>query len=160
VLVTIWRHGEAAPGRPDRERRLTDRGHADLRRGAAAFAPALQDRGLALPDGLHASRWVRTWQTAGYLAEALGLPALEEEALIPGAEPEDVEACLARLPVAAHRVLVSHQPLVSGLVDRWLGEPGRVPALSPGAYAVLEAEVFAAGCASLCFWAAPPDYGL
>jgi phosphohistidine phosphatase len=35
-----------------------------------------------------------------------------------------------------------------------------VPALSPGAYAVLEAEVFAAGCASLCFWAAPPDYGL
>jgi len=160
VLLTIWRHGEAAPGRPDRERRLTDRGHADLRRGAAAFAPALQERGLALPDGLHASRWVRTWQTAGYLAEALGLQALEEEALIPGAEPEDVEACLARLPVAAHRVLVSHQPLVSALVDLWLGEPGRVPALSPGAYAVLEAEVFAPGCASLCFWAAPPDYGL
>jgi len=51
VLLTIWRHGEAAPGRPDRERRLTDRGHADLRRGAAAFAPALQERGLALPDG-------------------------------------------------------------------------------------------------------------
>ncbi len=160
MLVTIWRHGEAAPGRPDRERRLTDRGHADLRRGAAAFAPALEGRGLPLPDGLHASRWVRTWQTAAYLTEALGLPAVEEAALIPGTGPEDVEACLARLPAAAHRVLVSHQPLVSGLVDRWLGEPGLVPALSPGAFAVLEAEVFAPGCASLCFWAAPPDYGL
>jgi len=160
MLVTIWRHGEAAPGRPDRERRLTDRGHADLRRGAAAFAGSLRRRGLALPDGLHVSRWVRTRQTAAYLAEALGLPPLEEDALIPGAQPEDVEASLARLPLAAHRVLVSHQPLVSGLVDRWLGEPGRVPALSPGACAVLEAEVFAPGCASLCFWAAPPDYRL
>jgi phosphohistidine phosphatase len=160
MLVTIWRHGEAAPGRPDRERRLTDRGHADLRRGAAGFARALESRGLPLPEALHASRWVRTWQTAAYLAEALGLPAQEEEALIPGADAGGVEACLAGLPAAAHRVLVSHQPLVSELVDRWLGEPGLVPSLSPGAYAVLEAEVYAPGCASLCFWAAPPDYGL
>lgn len=160
MLVTIWRHGEAAPGRPDRERRLTDRGHADLRRGAPAFGPALERRGLPLPDALSTSRWVRTAQTAAYLADALGLSAEEEEALIPGADPAAVEACLARLPAAAHRVLVSHQPLVSELIDRWLGEPGLVPSLAPGAYAVLEAEVFAPGCASLCFWAAPPAYGL
>jgi len=160
VLLTVWRHGEAAPGRPDRERRLTERGHAEVRRGAAAYGAALAERGLPTPEALHASRWLRTWQTADYLAEALSLTAEEADALIPGADVEGVEALLDGLPAAAHRVLVSHQPLVSELVDRWLGEAGCVPALSPGAYAVLEAEVFAPGCASLCFWSAPPDYGL
>ncbi|KGE03441.1 SixA phosphatase family protein [Pseudohaliea rubra] len=160
MLVTVWRHGEAAPGRPDRERRLTERGHAELRRGVAGYVTALASRGLPPPEALHASRWQRTLQTAGYLAEALALTTEEADALIPGADAQAVEALLVGLPAAAHRVLVSHQPLVSELVDRWLGEAGRVPALSPGAYAVLEAEVFAPGCASICFWAAPPAYGL
>ncbi len=157
MLVTVWRHGEAAPGGRDRDRRLTDRGHADLRRGAAAFLPALARRSLPAPEALHTSRWLRTRQTAGHLAEALALVPEEAEALIPGAGVDEVEGLLSAM-LPKHRVLVSHQPLVSALVDRWLGEPGRVPALTPGAYAVLEAEAWAPGCASLCFWAAPTDY--
>ena len=57
-----------------------------------------------------------------------------------------------------HSVLVSHQPLVSRLVDHWLGEQGRVPGLVPGGLVTLEMEVVAPGCAALVFCAQPPDY--
>ena len=60
----------------------------------------------------------------------------------------------------AHLLLVSHQPLVSLLLDYWTGEPGRVAALSPGGLATVELAVAGPGQASLQFWCLPPDYGV
>jgi phosphohistidine phosphatase len=163
MLVTVWRHGEAHPGSPDRERVLTERGSADLSRGAPGYVRELARRGLVLPDRLLYSRWERTRQTAGHILDAIpgSLPSAEDDSLIPGRDPEDVEAALAPLSEASpHILLVSHQPLVSDLIDRWLGRQGEVPPLSPGAYAVLDLSFPAAGCATVCWWSAPPEYAV
>lgn len=160
MLLTVWRHGEAEAGTPDRERRLTKRGHRDLERGIPVYREKLAGRGLSAPDALYHSPWERTTQTADHIARETGLAREPLRALAPGATIDAVEEALAALSSSDHIILVSHQPLVSSLVDHWLGVAGRVPALSPGAFAVLSAELWAQDCAALCFWAAPPAWDL
>jgi phosphohistidine phosphatase len=58
----------------------------------------------------------------------------------------------------AHLILVSHQPLVSSLINHYLGEWGRVPPLSPGGFCTLHISAPAEGCAELVFWALPPEF--
>ena len=58
----------------------------------------------------------------------------------------------------AHVVLVSHQPLVSQLVDYFLDTAGSVPSLSPGALVTFELSSPARACGELRFWAVPPEY--
>ncbi len=160
MLVSIWRHAEAEPGSPDRERVLTERGHRDLDKGAPGFVAELQRRGLDKPGRILFSPWRRTSQTAQAIAAPLDTPELKPlDALIPGADPIAVDAALQTLTEEAiHIVLVSHQPLVSDVVDHWLGTQGQVPAFAPGAYAVIELPVAAAGCGSLLWWCSPPEY--
>lgn len=160
MLVSVWRHGEAAPGSPDRERSLTERGQGDVTLGAGAFVAQLRARHLPPPGQILFSRWRRTTQTAERLGAALpGVPSASLEALIPGSDVVALDSALAELSAPdAHIVLVSHQPLVSELIDYWLGTRGEVPALTPGAFAVLTMPVPGPGCASLVWWASPPEY--
>lgn len=160
MFLTILRHGEAAPGEPDRERRLTPRGERDLRRAATAYPQQLRARGIPLPEQVYFSPWERAVQTAGYLAEAVGAPAQAAPVLTADQSTRAVEELLAAAPAPRHALLVSHQPLVGRLIDRWLGDGGEVPGLVPGAYAVLRTDVPGAGCASFCCWSGPPDYAL
>ena len=163
MIVTIWRHGQAASGPIDRMRELTGDGEDDVGFGCHQFHDICHARGLAHPDLVLHSPWVRASQTADIIATAFThanmkpLPALQ-----PGSTPRTVDAALAELQAAAepagHVLLVSHQPLVSRLVDHYLGDPGQVPGLSPGALACLELEVAARGCGQLLFWAFPPEY--
>jgi phosphohistidine phosphatase len=85
-----------------------------------------------------------------------------EDTLLPGAGVSGVDVCLERQchsqAAPEHLLLVSHQPLVSRLVDHYLGERGRVPPLSPGGFATLSLEAPVAACARLLFWALPPTY--
>lgn len=160
-LLTVWRHGEALPGRPDHSRSLSDRGRRDLEIGAAAFLAWLERRGLTAPDRLLFSRWLRTAQTSELLGAHWGLSGEAEESLIPGSAPMAVEAVLESTEIPAeHCVLVSHQPLVSTLVNRWLGDD-RVPPLTPGAFATLSLgslQVPAPAALGLVGWAMPPGY--
>jgi phosphohistidine phosphatase len=163
MIITIWRHGEAGRAITDQQRELTGQGKDDISFGVHQFAQQCQLRGIVEPDLLLYSPWIRTTQTAEIISPAFNHAAMEpEEGLIPGASPADVDAALERVganaELARHIVLVSHQPLVSRLIDYYLGEWGMVPSLCPGSFAVLEAEVAAAGSASLCFWAMPPEY--
>jgi len=82
------------------------------------------------------------------------------EALIPDSGVDTVEHALLDYAARAdlHIVLVSHQPLVSALINHCLGTKGEVPVLVPGAYAVLDTPLVASGCASLLWWSAPPEY--
>lgn len=166
MLLTVWRHGEAVAGSPDLERTLSASGRDDIATGSRSFAAALIRRGLAPPTQLFHSRWVRTAQTAQIICNHLpeGVAVNELAALIPGSSRTGVEASLALAEAArndgAHLVLVSHQPLVSSLIDSWLGERGEVPSLQPGAFAVLDMPVVAAGCATLCFYAVPPAFSI
>lgn len=161
MLLTVWRHGESGPGSPDRERTLTAQGALDIECGARAFVARLQRAGLPSPSRVLFSRWVRTTQTAQGLCQALpGVASETLEALIPDSDADAVENALAQRASGSdsHVLLVSHQPLVSTLIDRYLGTRGEVPALAPGAYAVLDTPVIAPGCASLLWWSAPPEY--
>ncbi len=87
------------------------------------------------------------------------------EALLPGRQPPGVDELLQALWTEqddnpGHVLLVSHQPLVSRLVDHYLGTPGLAPGLVPGGQATLALDAPAAGCGRLLFLAQPPEYGV
>lgn len=161
MIVTFWRHGEAGSGATDRQRELTDRGMDDVAFGCHRLHDTCVERGLPHPDRILHSPWVRATQTADIVASAFTHAGMQPfDPLMPGMAVNDVENALQKLDAGAgqHLVMVTHQPLVSRLLDHYLGEPGRVPPLSPGGYAVLDLVTTAPGCAVLQFWALPPEY--
>lgn len=163
MIVTVWRHGEAGQAFTDRQRELTERGTDDLGFACQQFHRACEARQLPPPQLILHSPWVRTTQTAEILDAAFTHAASRAHpALQPGADIQEVDNLLVQLLLAPqcpeHLVLVSHQPLVSRLVDHYLGERGRVPALSPGGLTALALEAPTACGARLLFWALPPEY--
>jgi phosphohistidine phosphatase len=163
MIVTIWRHGEAGRAATDRQRELTNRGLEDVGFGCRQFYEALGVRKIAPPDLILYSPWTRTWQSAEIVASAFShAPWREHTALQPGGTVMAVEHCLSSLHGDAegpsHVVLVSHQPLVSELVEFYLGVASNVPSLSPGALVTFVLDVPARDCARLVFWAVPPEY--
>ena len=163
MILTIWRHGAAGSAATDRQRELTSIGRDDVGFGCHRFFEHCSTRDLPHPDLILYSEWLRTTETADIIAGAVSLAALlGSSALIPGSSVAAVDARLEPLFAAgispAHLVLVSHQPLVSALVDYFLGDRGLVEPLSPGGLACLQLDVAAAGCASLVFSAQPPQY--
>jgi phosphohistidine phosphatase len=164
MILTIWRHGEAGSAATDRQRELTDSGFDDIGFGCRQFHAALEERGMAAPALVLFSPWVRTRETAEIIAAAFTHAQLRElEALRPATTVPAVEAALGTIGPEftgpGHIVLVSHQPLVSRLVDHYLGLENPVPPLSPGGLVTLSLEVAARDCGELRFWAVPPGYG-
>lgn len=163
MILTIWRHGMAEEGAVDRLRNLTPGGRDDVGFGCRQFRAACSELALPVPAAILYSPWLRTAQTAQIIAAAYTHARIAEEpSLQPGSVPAAVDATVcaqAELPIAdAHLVLVSHQPLVSQLIDYYLGEERNVPILEPGALATLSLEVPARACGRLLFWAMPPEY--
>ncbi len=161
MILTIWRHGQAANAAVDSERELTETGMDDVGFGSDQFRQQCELRKLPLPGLIFHSRWLRTSQTADIISRHFPQAALEAaEVLIPGSGINAVNHFLENYTEAAieHLMLVSHQPLVSALVDHYLGESGRVAPLVPGGFAVLDMDVVALGCADLLFSAQPPEY--
>lgn len=163
MIVTIWRHGEAGSAVIDRVRELTDIGREEIRYGSRQFIQHCAALNLPHPDLLLFSEWVRTRQTADILGWEFSVVRKEPcVALIPGRSPEDVDAQLNDLlsgeATQAHILLVSHQPLVSRLVDHYLGTSGMAPPLMPGGLATLELDVAGPDCGRLLFCAQPPGY--
>ena len=161
MILTIWRHGQAASAARDSDRELTETGIDDISFGSDQFHQQCNLRDLPLPSQILYSRWLRTSETADIIGRQLPQATLApDEALIPGRRVQAVDQLLAGLPGGGpdHLILVSHQPLVSGLVDYYLGQPGKVAPLAPGGFAVLQMGVAGAGCAELLFSAQPPEY--
>ena len=163
MIVTVWRHGEAGRAATDRLRELTGRGFDDIGFGCSRFHDACHERGIPPPGLICHSPWVRTTQTADIISSAFSHAGMQVmEALRPGGSCRAVDAALAAIQSPpsppGHLVLVSHQPLVSSLVEHYLGEAGRVPAHIPGGLATVAMEIPGRGCAQLLFWAMPPQY--
>ena len=160
MILTIMRHGEAGMAASDRERQLTDRGRAEVAVGARRLGEICAAIELPAPDRVLFSIWERAARTAEIACTGLGQPpSLECEALRPGSTVTGVDSLLeAHIERAEHVLLVSHQPLVSQLVDHYLGERRRVPGLNPGGLVTLDLAAPAAGCGQLRFWALPPAY--
>lgn len=163
MIITIWRHGEAGRAITDRLRELTGEGMDDIGFGCHHFHDICHQRGIVHPDLILHSPWVRTTQTADIIATAFTHAGIRPiKALQPGSDIPAVDSALVEIQQGGscpqHVVLVSHQPLVSQLLDHYLGEVGRVPPLPPGGLATLELSVAARGCGHLLLWALPPDY--
>lgn len=162
MFITIWRHGEAGSAATDRLRELTPRGREELALGSHRFLALCESKSLAVPDVILHSPWVRTTQTADLLAAALlTVRSSISEALQPGKTPADVDLALEQRCAehnSEHVLLVSHQPLVSTLVDYYLDAPGRVAPVLPGGLATLELSAFGRGCGLLKFALQPPGY--
>lgn len=162
MIVTIWRHGTAEDGVNDRLRNLTGTGRDDVGNGCRQFQHACRFRNIPPLDTILHSPYARTTQTADIIARAFnGARITPEPALRPESALSAVDAVLCMLDTESavqHAALVSHQPLVSQLVDHWLGDVLRVPSLPPGGLVTLTFEVVAPACATLAFWSFPPEY--
>jgi phosphohistidine phosphatase len=161
MILTIWRHGQAGSAPSDRIRELTPVGAGDLGFGCQQFLRFCEARSIALPTVILHSPWLRTTQSAEILAGAFSHATLTPDAVLgPDSSITEINQAIASYAsdTVEHLLLVSHQPLVSQLIDYYLGTPGLVPGLSPGGMATLELIEPAAGCASLSFWALPPEY--
>jgi phosphohistidine phosphatase len=114
--LLLWRHAEAADGRPDLERALTPRGQEQARRMARWLA-------RRAPPGLRVI--VSPARRAQETAAALGT-AFETLADIGPDAPAAALVAAAGWPDAARPVLiVGHQPTLGETAAMLLGTPGR-----------------------------------
>lgn len=154
----IMRHGEAAPGHPDLQRELTERGREEAARMADWLVSSLDESQRAALR-IAASPYVRARQTADIVAERFG-HGVEALTLITPDDP--VEPVIEWLQGSACRVpwlLVSHMPMVGALTGRLVdGDPRSSLPMPTGAIAALQAEVWAAGCAQLTDFRHPGEF--
>lgn len=136
----VLRHGKAEPYCPDDAgRQLVEHGRAEV---ADVVARCLQD--LQGVSQLWVSPLIRAQQTAAIAADLLSNPTLiTTQFLTPETRPERILDALQATDVQ-RLLLVSHQPLVSRLVEI-------LCAAAPGAYAM---DTGSLACVDLTFPAA------
>jgi phosphohistidine phosphatase len=107
VRLYLVRHAEAARGDPDELRPLTAAG----RQQARELGERLAAEGVEA-DAVFSSPLLRARETADQLARALGVRAVPDERLAPGATADDVLATVAEGPARPDQtvVVVGHQP--------------------------------------------------
>lgn len=120
MRLILVRHAIAVPrgtaGLEDGERPLTSRGERRFRLAAAGLA-----RLTPSPDVLLSSPLKRAWQTALIASETWGGPAPLETPALAGGRFDEIEEALAEFPDAACAALVGHEPHMSRLLARLLG---------------------------------------
>lgn len=159
MIVTLWRHGEAERGVNDRLRQLTAKGRNDVSVGSREFNKACGAKGIAKPQKILHSPWVRTRQTTEIIGSAFSrATVVAADALRPDSDVTDLDRLICADRDAKHIVLVLHQPLVSRVVAYYLGDIGSVPFINPGGLVVMSLDTIAAGCGTTLFWAFPPTY--
>jgi len=145
--LLLLRHGEAALSVPDVDRSLTQRGVEQTRAILAQRCEALI--GLT---AVYVSPYRRALQTLELVAETASLPAPTcHKGLQPEASVTELIEWLQ--PQQGKILLVAHNPLLSCLLNRLLGQTQRYQ-FDTSTLACVKMPVAAAGCADLC-WIAP-----
>ena len=141
MLVTIWRHAEAAPVLDDELRELTDRGRKQLSASVDALSTWLVTECMSRVDVLRFSPLIRSRQSAERLVQACGVLEWDEALwLRPLVATQKVDALISKSPAlckCAHILLVSHHPLVAELIASW-SDSTELPPLLPGGCATLD----------------------
>ena len=136
MLLTLWRHGEAAYSRPDSERTLTEHGRRHVQASLGLYRSVCQQGGLSLPTSCAHSPYTRTHQTASLIAQDLGLSEImAHDGLAPGHADYVVGEFLSDEP--GHQLVVGHQPYLSQLIDVWCDTAAHT-SLSPSGFAIIE----------------------
>ena len=155
MLLTLWRHGEAAFSRPDSQRPLTERGVQHVRATVGLYRSLCQQRGLARPIVCTHSPYVRTKHTASLIASELSLSeVLSRELLAPGQTNYVSGDYLSE--ESGHQLVVGHQPYLSQLIDVWCDTAAHT-SLSPGGFAIIELNAPCRGGGELLYHA-PEGY--
>jgi phosphohistidine phosphatase len=110
--LILWRHADAEDGKPDLERRLTDKG----RKQAERMAKWLKER-LPKEVRLLSSPAARALETA----EALGIPVKTVKSLAPGASVADILKAADWPNAEGLVIVVGHQPDFGGAVAYLVG---------------------------------------
>lgn len=151
--LAIVRHGEAAPGQPDHERHLTLRGEAEASSVGEWVARTPSLAGALL----WSSPYRRAQQTARAIAGTSGLTLETVEGMTPDDDIDALIERLARWDAVRPLIVVSHMPLVGALAGRLVdGGTFAGMAFPTAGIALLEADVWAAGCATLKAFVGPP----
>ena len=155
MLLTLWRHGEAAYSRPDSQLPLTKRGVQHVRATVGLYRSLCQQRGLGRPIVCTHSPYVRTEQTASLIASELSLSeVLSRELLAPGQTNYVSGDYLSE--ESGHQLVVGHQPYLSQLIDVWCDTAAHT-SLSPGGFAIIELNAPCRGGGELLYHA-PEGY--
>ena len=155
MLLTLWRHGEAAYSRPDSQRPLTESGVQHVRATVGFYRSLCQERGLGRPSVCTHSPYVRTKQTASLIASELSLSeVLSRELLAPG--QTNYVSGNYLLEESGHQLVVGHQPYLSQLIDVWCDTAAHT-SLSPGGFAIIELNAPCRGGGELLYHA-PEGY--
>ena len=123
MQLLIVRHAEAARGEPDELRPLTETGRGQAR----SLGKRLRAQGLR-PDAILTSPLLRARETGSLLGRELGVVAVADERLAPGASAGPVAEAAAEHGETV--VLVGHQPDCSQIAAALAGglEPDFPPA--------------------------------
>ncbi|MGZ8694817.1 MAG: SixA phosphatase family protein [Gaiellaceae bacterium] len=129
MLLLLVRHAEAAPGKPDELRVLTEQGERQAQELGAELAARDVRPAVILTSPLRRAR-----QTADSLGETLGAAVEIDERLAPGATPDGVrEAVEGRGDTV---VTVGHQPDCAWIATVLGGSP--VTELPPAGVVAVE----------------------
>ena len=146
MRLLLLRHGEAGYDAPnDQQRPLTANGRTRLQSMLQSQTEVIQTVGR-----MFHSPYRRTIQTAELVqaVHSLTLEAVDE--LVPEGSPHGVLNWLQTLGTDQDILLVTHQPLVGNLVSLLCeGDLSRPEPMLPGALAVIECEIPAAGLGQL-----------
>jgi phosphohistidine phosphatase len=129
MRLYLVRHGEAASGEPDHERRLTAAGREQARRVGEQLADS-----DPRPDVVLHSPLVRARETAELIAAPLGIQPEPDDRLAPGATADGVRAAAAGRGEAV--VVVGHQPDCGEIAAELTG--GTEPAFPAGGMVVID----------------------
>jgi phosphohistidine phosphatase len=140
MRLLVLRHGRAEPFKTsDANRALLASGRADVQHIVKRQREAIGEL-----TEVWVSPFLRTRQTAQIATDTLALPPECQrisELLVPGASVDDLIEALYQSSLAAV-LLVSHQPLVSNLLDALCG-PSELHDMQPASLAALELDVVA-----------------
>ena len=155
MLLTVWRHAEAAYSHPDSQRQLTERGVQHIQATVGLYRSLCQQRGLGRSIVCTHSPYVRTEQTASLIASELSLSeVLSRELLAPGQTNYVSGDYLSE--ESGHQLVVGHQPYLSQLIDVWCDTAAHT-SLSPGGFAIIELNAPCRGGGELLYHA-PEGY--
>ena len=139
MLLTLWRHGQAAYSRPDSERQLTERGVQHARATIGLYRSLCQQQGLSMPALCIHSPYVRTQQTASLIASELCLSAVVSQALLAPGQTDYLSGDYLS-EESGHQLVVGHQPYLSQLIDVWCDTSSHT-SVSTNGFAIIELTV-------------------
>tara|TARA_R110001583_G_scaffold16495_11_gene67513 strand:- start:1309 stop:1788 length:480 start_codon:yes stop_codon:yes gene_type:complete len=152
--ILLVRHGAASwDTKTDIERTLTDLGRVEIN-AASAWLTASEWQ----PDELWVSPYKRAAESAEILNQQWQLRPRLKSSLTPDTPLSELEAMLATFR-GDRLMLVSHNPLLSNAINHWHGgEAQSYWGMQTASMAMLDADVFSQGCASLRWLRHYPNY--